>query len=327
MDELMLRRWKGLLLIAMVFIPMHLTVKAIDEPRIIYIDPSVYIQDIIDNANSNTIILFSPGTYNQTFHIAKQMTITSLDPSRTFINVTTDQNKPAITVSAYHVQISNMTIQNNGPGLYTTGIRILKDNVTIQHCIFQNTPIGISIWSNNNIIDENTFLNCSDEGIVLLSTAYSTANNNTIINCIFKGNCDAIELQKSCYNSIINCLMVNNTHSGIDAIMKDNNHNIVSNCTISHNKVHGIYLTNSNDNRILHCVIEYNADGNIVTPNSENITITKPLLKTVSYTESTAENQIGEPVISNQKSNNNQRTIFSILINIIIKIHTFFSNQ
>jgi len=244
------------------------------NPEIIIINPLDDIQHVIDSIEPLSTIILTKGIYNQSFNIFKEITIVGADPLKTIINVTTKRNKPAITISYPYVQLSNITIQNNGPGLYTTGVRIINENTSIQNCIFRNTPIGISIWSNNNTIQKSTFINCSDEGIVLLSTSFSTADNNKIIQCIFKQNCDAIELQRSCNNLIQDCIMIDNSHSGVDAIDKDNNMNIIKNCTIENNAVHGIYFSQSNENQIINCKFKNNTDGDVVTPNSNNISIT-----------------------------------------------------
>jgi len=327
MDELMKRRWKALLMIVILVLTLFTTVQAKETPSIIHIDQYDDIQAMIDASKPNTILYFSPGTYNQTFRIDKQITLTSKDPEKTFINVTTNQNKPAITISASRVCLSNMTIQNNGPGLYTTGIRILSDQIFINNCVFQNTPIGISIWSNNNSITRNTFVNCKDEGIVLLSTAYSSANNNTISHCVFKDNCDAIELQQSCYNLIEHCVMINNTHSGIDAIIKNNNYNTISNCTITNNKVNGIYFTHSKENKIIDCVIAHNTDGDICTPESENITIINRQENISIFSEPESGINNHDPIESEQNIKNEQSTLISIIMKFLNKIRMLFNNK
>jgi len=241
--------------------------------QIVTLSPLDNIQNSIESLDPLSIIILTKGIYNQSFTLFKEMTIIGEDPLETIINATTEKNKPAITIANPYVNLSNITIKNNGPGLYTTGIRIIDENTTIHNCIFKNTPIGISIWSNNNTIQKSTFINCSDEGIVLLSTSFSTANNNKIIQCLFKQNCDAIELQRSSNNLIQDCIMVNNSHSGIDAIDKDNNMNIIKNCTIENNAVHGIYFSHSNENQIISCKFKGNIDGDVVTPNSNNISV------------------------------------------------------
>jgi parallel beta-helix repeat protein len=219
---------------------------------------------------------------------------------------------------ASHVLLSNLIIQNNGPGLYTTGIRILKDNVTIKDCNFQNTPIGISIWSDNNTIHNCSFQYCSDEGIVLLGTSFSTANNNVISSCYFQQNCDAIELQQSCNNTIKDCVMINNTHSGIDAIDKKNDYNLIFNCTIAQNNVHGIYFTHSKDNQIINCTIEKNANGDIMTPNSKNTTITTNINQYTSPLNQQFLIMIENVIINSYQPNDYQKTtILSQIIHII----------
>jgi len=292
---------------------------------IIYADPNIDLQDLIDKIEPSSIIILQPGEYKQSFRITKPITITSEDQMNTIINVTTDQNKPAITINSEQVHLSNLCIRNNAPGLYTTGIRVLKDNVTIDQCIFQQTPIGISIWSNENTINNCSFIFCSDEGIVLLSTAYSTANHNVIKNCYFENNCDAIELQQSCYNTIKDCIMINNTHTGIDAIAKENNHNIISNCTIKNNRVHGIYFTHSKENKIINCVIEQNHDGNIITPNSENTTIITPIVESISTINIASSMQSPNNTMKSDFNITKNTTIFTRILDFITTIVNLLS--
>ena len=273
-----MKEMKGKLIILIILLLItsisYMPISIADTPKTIFINPIDDIQEVIDSIDPLSTVILTKGIYNQSFTIFKEIKMIGEDHLETIINVTTEKNKPAITISYPYVNLSNITIQNNGPGLYTTGVRIISENTTIHNCIFNNTPIGISIWSNNNTIQKNTFIKCSDEGIVILSTSFSTANNNKIIQCLFKQNCDAIELQRSCNNLIQDCIMVNNSHSGIDAIDKDNNMNIIKNCTIENNAVHGIYFSQSNENQIINCKFKNNIDGDVVTPNSYNISIT-----------------------------------------------------
>ena len=240
----------------------------------IIVTPQDCLQNIIDNAPEYATIYLSPGTYTEQFTINKPLTLRGHSKETTHIIVTTKQNKPAITISETGATLQNLSITNNGPGIYTTGVRIIASQTTIYNCHFYNTPVGIALWSSNNTITYTSFTNCTDEGIVLLSSSYQKADNNTIQFCTFTNNCDGIELQKSSYNTITNCLFKQNTHDGIDAIGNDNNHNIIANCTILDNNVHGIYFSQSNNNRIQNCIISNNTDGNVYfMPNSPTNTI------------------------------------------------------
>ena len=71
-------------------------------------------------------------------------------------------------------------------------------------------------------------------------------------------------MQHASNNRIINCNILNNTHSGIDAIVQQNNNNIIYNCIISNNSAHGIYLSDSHNNIIIKCRIYKNKDGDII---------------------------------------------------------------
>ncbi len=287
----------------------------------IYIDSKDNIQQIINNVEPYTTLFLNEGEYNQTFEITKPLYITARNPTSTIINATSKTNKPAIIISSPQVLVSNITIQNNGPGLYTSAVRILKDDSSIRGCIFTDTPIGISIWANNNTILNCQFINCSDEGIVLLSTMISTSNNNFIGYCTFVNNCDGIEMQKSSMNTIESCYFNNNYHSGIDGINSDNNNNIIQNCTITNNTVHGIYITNSQNNTIKNCYFYNNADGDIITPQSTSLTLDNNIIKEDIQKTDTFSEPIGSTIEQPRKTS----PLRSIVENFLSFISNIFS--
>jgi len=281
------------------------------------------IQQIIDDADPYSTLIFEEGEYNQRFEITKPLKILGKDANKTIIDMSTEKNKPIITISSPNVSISNITIKNTGPGLYASGIRIIGKETTLNNCKFLDTPIGVSIWSDSNIINNCLFINCSDEGIVLLSTILSTANNNLIENCTFENNCDGIELQQSCNNTIKFCILNNNYHSGIDGISNNNNYNLILNCTITNNSVHGIYLTNSHDNLIKNCVFYNNTDGNIITPRSNNTTVQNNIFEEYfiidDYSSDISDNTI-------DKTREKNHVMIDVIINFVKQISNFFSN-
>lgn len=129
---------------------------------------------------------------------------------------------------------------------YEYGLKIIKDNQTIENYVFKDIPIGIAVWSSNNLIINCTFINCSDEGIILLGS------NNTIENCVFYMCVDGIELQRSSNNTFINCRFLSNTHAGIDGILENNNDNLFSFC-IFYDNPYGCYFNESKDNEFVNC--------------------------------------------------------------------------
>ena len=224
----------------------------------------ISIQQAINNARSGSTVYVKPGEYTEIIQIKKSLSLVGEDKESTLINPISEKNKYAVYVGASNVVVSGFTITNEAPGLYPQSIKITSDDTKISNCNIYNTPVGIAIWSNYNIIENCVFRNCKDEGIALLGSKNNPCDYNTISDCVFYDNCDAIELQYSSKNTISNCEIYENTHSGIDAIASNNNKNIISNCNIYDNDVHGIYLSSSKENKIIDCEIENNQDGNIV---------------------------------------------------------------
>jgi parallel beta-helix repeat protein len=233
------------------------------------------IQEAINNAQPGSKIYIKKGEYCEIINIKKQIELIGEDKEHTLINPVSESNKFAINLGAPNAKIRDLSIKNRGPGLYTSGVRITASSTEIDNCKIYDTPVGIAIWTSDNIIKDCYFKGCKDEGIALLGTSYSDCNNNKIINSVFQENCDGIELQYSSRNTIDNCEFYDNTHSGIDAIASSNDENIISNCEIYNNEAQGVYLASSSDNQIIDCLISDNKNGNVVmSKNSYNNEIT-----------------------------------------------------
>ena len=229
------------------------------------------IQAAIDNAQPGSTIYIKKGEYKEIITIKKQISLIGEDKDGTLINPISEKNKFALYLGAPNIKIQGLSIQNGAPGLYASAIRIASSNIEVNDCNIYDTPVGIIVWTSNNIIDNCNFWRCEDEGIALIGTSYSDCKNNIITNCVFRDNCDGIELQYSSSNTILNCDFYDNTHTGIDAIASSNDENTISNCRIFNNKAQGIYFSSSSNNLIKDCFIYDNKNGNIVTDiNSEN---------------------------------------------------------
>jgi len=174
-----------------------------------------------------------------------------------FIDVASKKNGYAIKVDTPGAVIRDINIRNNGQGIYTTGIKIVADFVTIENCNVFDTPVGIAIWSSNNIIINCTFWGCKDEGIVLLGQSHLGANNNTFINCVFYNCCDGVELQHSSNNTFMNCRFLNNYHAGINGIHNNNNNNSFFSCEFVDN-LYAIYFNESEGNEFINCTFMNN---------------------------------------------------------------------
>jgi len=221
------------------------------------------IQEAINNASEGSTIFVKSGSYNEIVDIKKRINLIGEDRYNTIINPISEKNKYAIHLGAPGVKIKNFSITNGAPGIYTTGIRVSASETEIHDCDIYDTPVGIAIWTSNNVINNCVFWGCKDEGIALIGSIHSKCDFNKIKNCTFSKNCDGIELQYSSNNIITDCEFYENTHTGIDAITSSNENNTISNCKIYNNEVHGIYLSRSTNNLILDYTNSDNNEGNI----------------------------------------------------------------
>ncbi len=254
---------------------------------IIMINQNQDIQEILNSAPINATIVFQTGVYSQSFQITKPLIIRGMGKNNTFFDIKTKPNNPAITISSPFVTFSDICITNSASGLYTTALRVDASHVLISNCLFQHTPIGIAVWNNNTQIINSSFYNCSDEGILLISTSISNAENNFIYNCVFSSNCDGIELQHSSHNTISSCVFKENYHAGVDAICDNNNNNIITNCTFLNNRNFDIYFSSSKYNIISECQIENEQKTVVFNPSFESNKISiKSLLPQMEETSS-----------------------------------------
>jgi len=290
-----------------------ITAQAQQSNHILTVDKSgegnyITIQEAINNAPDMATIYIKAGIYSEIIDITKSINLIGED--EVIINPISEKNSYAMRVGAPGTKISKLSITNGAPGPYTSGIYISASNTEIEDCNLYDTPIGLAVWTSNNIINNCNFWGCKDEGIALLGSKYSVCNDNKITNCVFHDNCDGIELQYSSNNIITNCEFYENTHTGIDAIAESNDKNTITSCNIYNNNVNGIYLSSSSDNQIMDCSISNNKDGNVITTgNSYN----NEIAKITSYTPKT-------------EKENTKNSILNAISNIKIKnyIASFF---
>jgi len=238
------------------------------EPNIIIVDADgsgdyASINEAINNAKPNSTIYVKNGEYNETIVIQKNIELVGENKDYTIIDPVAAKNEYALCLRVPNTSIRNLTIKNRGPGIYSSGVKIIASNTLISNCNIYNVPVGVAIWSSNNTIQNCIFKGCTDEGIIILG------DHNKILSCIFHKNGDGIELQHSSFNIISNCEFYENMHSGIEAVSKSNNKNIILNCKIHNNNVHGIYFLSPGVNIILNCRITDNKDGNVVVNQSQ----------------------------------------------------------
>jgi parallel beta-helix repeat protein len=211
------------------------------------------IQETINQAASGSTLQIPAGTYPEILTIDKPLTLIGQGATQTLIHPMSRTNGYAIQITAPGVTLNGFDISNMGSGLYSTGVKISAPHTTIQHCTIHDTPVGVAVWSNDNLISDCEFQHCSDDGAVLLGTTTTTCTRNNIRDCTFINNCDGIELQYASQNMITHCEFSENTHAGIDAIISSNDKNTFSQCTFNGNFGFGVYLAGSSCNTIAEC--------------------------------------------------------------------------
>ncbi len=174
------------------------------------------IQNIIDNAKANNVILFKGSSYsNINLVITKCLTL----QSNVGTTLKSSSSSPVITIKgskASLTKVKGFKIEGSGDGVHIDG----ADYVTIY---------------NNNII-------CHGNGIVALDTKYLNVTKNNIVGNSKSG----ISLAKSSYSYIFNNKITGNGANGIE-VAKSSNVYIHGN-TISGNGKNGIFLgTNINE--------------------------------------------------------------------------------
>lgn len=239
---------------------------------------NISLQEMIAHAEPGTTVQLPSGTFTEVLTINKPLQINGDQTTPTILNPTSSVNGYAVQITTEGVILRNLDIMNQAAGLYTTGLKITASHTIIEDCMFHDTPIGIALWSSQNMIAQCVFQGCNDEGIVLLGTSSIACSNNTITSCIFSENCDGIELQYATHNQINSCDFHRNIHAGIDAIESNNDHNIISDCTFTDNNAFGLYLARSAQNLITQCVF---SDDALILVHATQNTLEKSQIKNI----------------------------------------------
>ena len=291
------------------------------------------IQDAINNVSEGSTIYVKSGSYNEIIDIEKRINLIGEDRYNTIINPISEKNKYAIHLGAPGIKIKNFSITNGAPGIYATSIRVSASETEIYDCDIFDSPVGIAIWTSNNIINNCAFWECKDEGIALIGSIHSKCDFNKITNCTFSKNCDGIELQYSSNNIITDCEFYENTHTGIDAITSSNENNTISNCKIYNNEVHGIYLSRSSNNLILDCSITENNEGNIIMNKDSHNNEIKFSVEIEQNNSKTSQIPLEENVQTYPESDNeitkksNINSIFDTISNLILFLTKLINNR
>ena len=222
------------------------------------------INDAYNDANPGDTIFVYSGTYNEQITITKTIKLIGEDKDTTTL-IYNHAHWEVIRIIAPGVTVNGFTIYNPNPDLVLY-VNLFKgaNHTTISNCIFYNNPlhfddgtVGIGVCDvSYTRISNCTFLYNDDEGICLKGESCYT----TVENCVFSNCCDGIEFLNTNFNTIVNCIMQDCTHSGISFTPGDQTckNNVISNCEIYDSGNFGIFINNAWNNMIYNCTLEDN---------------------------------------------------------------------
>ena len=128
------------------------------------------IQEAIEDAPEGATIHVKSGVYNEIIDIKKSIILIGENKEATIINPISERNKHAICLGASGAIIKNFSVTNEASGIYTTGIRVSASNTEIQNCDIFNTPVGIAVWTSDNIIEGCSFWGWPDPASCVVYT-------------------------------------------------------------------------------------------------------------------------------------------------------------
>ena len=205
------------------------------------------IQQAVNNATANEIIIVRDGTYNENVDVnVDHLTIKSENGSASTIVQAADSNDHVFEVTADYVNISGFNV-TGATDRWKAGIHFSgADHCNVSNNAASNNWAGILLYyrSNNNTLTNNTANRNSNHGIyVRQSSNYNTLMNNTANSNNYNG----ITLVYSSNNTLTNNTVSNNSY-GIRLYHSSNN-TLTSNTANSNNR-YGIYLDSSSNNLI-----------------------------------------------------------------------------
>lgn len=221
------------------------------------------IQNIIDNAKVNNIILFKGASYSD-INLVITKSLTLLSNVNTVLKSTS--NSPVITIKGKNASLTSVkgfNIQGNGDGVKVDGsdyVTIIKNDITTRgsgiaasnvkylnitkNNIVKNGKCGIILSSaNNSYIVNNKITNNGENGIVLTKSSMIYIHENTVS------------------NNVRNGILLTNKYNGFSHKTGPQNVFITKN-TVNKNKWDGISVDFAGDN--------INIRGNTIDSNVDN---------------------------------------------------------
>lgn len=204
------------------------------------------IQDAIDQAQDNDLIVIHEGTYYETLVVDKPLRIESESGNPDDVVISSGNlSLPVIHVKSSNVAIKGVTVTGKEKERPVSGIFLDDvDNCQINNSKITNVVDGILAgYSSGNSIQNNVLLSNAFHGIYLINSN----DNDLKANCVCN-NERGVYLNYSDGNIISNNEVCNNLYYGL-ALLESGSNEIKNNCLFLNE--FGLTLTNSHQNMII----------------------------------------------------------------------------
>jgi len=206
------------------------------------------IQDAIDNAEDDDIIMVREGIYVENVVVSKTLSLLGNGSGSTTIDG--GGNGDVVTVSADRVSLSGFTITNSSN--QSSGVFSSKDHGSFEALKVTGNRHGIYLLN----AQENTIGYCDVSTNTKVGVRLEFSNKTIITRNSLKRNEDGVSLYASSSNHILENAIQENTDDGID-IDPGSTFNHVANNTVVGNPF-GIICTTAPNNTIVDNTVQYN---------------------------------------------------------------------
>ncbi|MGC9443572.1 MAG: right-handed parallel beta-helix repeat-containing protein [Candidatus Methanospirareceae archaeon] len=259
----------GLLLTTLLTVLAFASVGCVEDTYTVCSSGCTYtsIQAAIDAAKAGETIEVCSGTYYENVNVNKQVLLQGVDTGAGQPVVDAGGTGSAFTFSADYCVLDGFTAIHASDA----GIRVYSNNNLVSNNTISNNNHGISLESScNNTLTNNTASN-NYYGISL----FSSCNNNILTGNTVNSNTNyGIYLYSSCSNNTLTYNTALNNYYGIYLYSSCSNNTLTYN-TASNNSYRGIFLgSSSNNNSLMGNTADSNNDHGISIEASCNNTVT-----------------------------------------------------